>query len=87
MLLIAYSHKTLLVEYSHKTPFIEQTHTYCYKSSPSSTRNTHPHLYRTQIARTEHTPCNTNSQRVRFFSDMGPNTYNTTLISVWLMRL
>ena len=58
-----------------------------YSTSTSSTRNIHPHLYRITIANAEHATCSTRSHRVRFFSDMGPNRYNTTLISVWLIRL
>lgn len=54
----------------------------CYNTSASSTRNIHPHLYRITIANTEQTTCNTSSQRVRFFSDMGPNRYKNTLMSV-----
>ena len=54
----------------------------CYNTSASSTRNIHPHLYRITIANTEQTTCSTNSQRVRFFSDMGPNRYKNTLMSV-----
>lgn len=54
----------------------------CYNTSASSTRNIHPHLYRITIANTEQTTCSTSSHRVRFFSDMGPNRYKNTLMSV-----